>query len=293
MDWDDLKVFAAVARKPRLDDASMLLRQDPTTISRKIRRLESNLNQTLFHRTRRGHQLTPDGEALLAKVSEIEDLVLNAQEQARGAYDVAGQIRIGATEGLAAAVIAPAVGKFAEAHPGVDIDLISLSGFANVSRREVDMSIMLTRPRTGRLKVRKLADYDLHLYASKRYLSQNAEISDPSSLKDHTLIGYVDDLIYSPKLRYFDEVLPGLDHRLSSPSILSQLELTRAGAGLCILPKFLASSYSELSRVLADEIVVHRSFWLSTHQDTHAFERNRLFVEHLSETIAAQKHIFV
>ena len=293
MDWDDLRVFAAVARKPRLDDASILLKQDPTTISRKIRRLESQLNQTLFLRTRRGHSLTPDGEALLTKVSEIETLVLNAQEQARGDYDVAGQIRIGATEGLAAAVIAPAVSKFAKAHPGVDIDLIAMSGFANVSRREVDMSIMLTRPRTGRLKVRKLADYDLHLYASKNYLENNAEIRDRSSLKDHTLIGYVDDLIYSPKLRYFDEVLPGLNHRLSSPSILSQLELTRAGAGLCILPKFLASAHQELDRVLSDDIVVHRSFWLGTHQETHTFERIQLFVKHLIATLAAQKTIFV
>ena len=74
---------------------------------------------------------------------------------------------------------------------------------------------------------------------------------------------------------------------------MSQLELTRAGAGLCILPKFLAAAHPELERVLSDEIVVHRSFWLSTHQETHSFERIKLFVDHLTETIAAQKRIFV
>ncbi|KCZ57700.1 LysR family transcriptional regulator [Hyphomonas chukchiensis] len=285
MNWDDLKLFLAVSRQPKLEQAAANLHQDATTLSRRLRRLETDLGQTLFERTRRGHILTHEGEALAQHAEAMEALSFRIRNASEMEQTVSGKIRLGVTEGLGSAVIAPALADFAETWPGIELDLIALSGFVSVSRREADMSILLTRPKAGRLKVKKLTDYTLCLYASAGYLERQGPVRKAEELANHRLIGYVDDLIYSPQLRYFDEVLPGLHASLSSPSILAQTEMTRAGAGLCILPKFIAGKHAELIPVLPDAIEVKRSFWLSIHEDVAPFARIKILSDYLTELV--------
>lgn len=293
MNWDDLKVFLAVSRSSRLETAAATLKQDPTTISRRIRRLEHDLGQTLFERTRRGHLLTEQGETLAQRIEDMESVAVGIQELTGQDQTVTGKVRLGVSEGLGTKFIAPILADFTSLWPAIEIDLIALSGFVSVPKREADMSILLTRPKTGRLKVRKLTDYALQLYGSAAYLDAQPAIATTQDLEQHTLIGYVDDLIYSPQLRYFEDILPGLSPRLCSPSILAQLELTRSGAGLCILPKFIAELHSELRPVLPGDIQVQRSFWLVTHEDVQDFARIRHLSQFLVEAAAKARSRFL
>ena len=276
MNWDDLKLFLDVSRRPKLEEAAAQIHLDATTISRRIKRLEQELGVTLFERTRRGHVLTVAGEKLVARVEAMESASLDILAERTSEQSAEGRIRLGVTEGLGSTLIAPALGDFKRLHPKIDIDLIALSGFVSVPKRQADMSILLARPSTGRLKVRKLSDYSLHLYGIDAYLDGRPEISSRDDLQHHTLIGYVDDLIYSAQLRYFDEVLPGLSPDLCSPSILAQFEMVSAGAGVGILPAFMARRNPKLQRLLADDIHVERAFWLAIHEDVASLTRNRL-----------------
>lgn len=279
MNWDDLKIFLDVARQPRLEAVAASTNVDATTISRRIRRLEHELGLTLFERTRRGHILTPAGEKLAARVEAMESLSLDILSESASEQMAAGRVRVGVPEGLGATVIAPALAKFRSQHPRIEVDLIALSGFVSVPKREADMSILLARPSAGRLKVRKIADYTLRLYGSPDYFKQRAAVSTLGQLQDHTLIGYVDDLIYSTQLRYFDEVLPGLKPQLCSPSILAQAEMVRAGAGLGILPTFIGEKIYGLIRLLPEKVMVQRTFWLAVHEDVSSIGRNRAMTD--------------
>ena len=286
MNWDDLKIFLDVARQPKLDKAALHLSIDATTISRRLRRLESDLGQTLFERTRRGHILTQAGEQLLRRVEEMESLSLDIASDGSSQKDAAGRIRLGATEGLGTTIIAPSLAEFKTLYPDIHVDLIALSGFVSVPKREADMSILLTRPAKGRLKIRKLADYTLKLYAADQYLAARGRISSTSDLSDETLIGYVDDLIYSSQLRYFDELMPGIVPQLCSPSILAQAEMIAAGAGIGFLPEFMALRLPNLREVMPDQMRVKRSFWLSIHEDVAGLARNRVMIDFLSRTLS-------
>ena len=286
MNWDDLKIFLDVARQPKLDKAALHLSIDATTISRRLRRLESDLGQTLFERTRRGHILTQAGEQLLRRVEEMESLSLDIASDGSSQKDAAGRIRLGATEGLGTTIIAPSLAEFRTLYPDIHVDLIALSGFVSVPKREADMSILLTRPAKGRLKIRKLADYTLKLYAADQYLAARGRISSTSDLSDETLIGYVDDLIYSSQLRYFDELMPGIVPQLCSPSILAQAEMIAAGAGIGFLPEFMALRLPNLREVMPDQMRVKRSFWLSIHEDVAGLARNRVMIDFLSRTLS-------
>lgn len=281
MNWDDLKIFLDVARQPKLEKAAAQISMDATTISRRLRKLENDLGQTLFERTRRGHLLTPAGERLLHRAESMESLCLDILSESSSKKGAAGRIRLGVTEGLGSSIIAPAMTTFKQQHQEIDVDLIALSGFVSVPKRQADMSILLGRPATGRLKTRKIGDYSLRLYGSADYLDQHPALSSSIDIPNHTLIGYVDDLIYSSQLRYFDELLPGVTPQLCSPSIVAQAEMVSAGAGLGILPVFMAQRIPTLRVVLPEDMHVRRTFWLAVHQDVSDLARNRAMIDFL------------
>ena len=276
MKWDDLKIFLAVARHKKLADAATELRIDITTISRRIRRLEDDLGQTLFERLRSGHQLTANGEKLLVTAEQIETNFENIDRAKENAtHTPSGTIRISVAEGFGTEILAPILGKFSAQFPEIEIDLVSGSGFLSLSKREADVAIGLARSKSKHIQSELLCTYNLHLYGHKSYLNDHAEIRSLKNLSNHTLIDYVDDLIYSDELRYFELHLPKLRPNIRSTSIMAQKTLVESGAGIAILPEFMASS--ELQKILPNKIQIKRQFWFSCHQSVAPLEKIKAF----------------
>jgi DNA-binding transcriptional LysR family regulator len=288
MNWDDLRLLLDVSRHPRLADVAARTGLDATTISRRLRRLESDLGLELFERTPKGHILTPAGQAVADKAEGLEHSAseIASLSESEGPL-AAGRVRLGVPEGLGSLLIAPDIARFAVAHPHIGLDIIALSGFVSVPKREADMSIMLTRPKAGRLKVRKLSDYVLHLYAHPDYLARTRPVTAVSDLAEHDLIGYVDDLIYSSQLRYHEDIAPGLSPRFCSPSIVAQWQMAREGAGIAVLPHFIAGNDPPLVSVLPEAVSLQRSFWLAVHEDVHATSRVRAVGDFLDDLFAS------
>lgn len=285
MNWDDLKLFLDVVRHPRLEQAAAKSNIDATTISRRIKRLESALGTTLFERTRRGHVLTPAGDALAKRAEAMETLAIDIAADDAADTSATGRIRLGVPEGLGTTIIAPALTAFRAKHPHINVDLIALSGFVSVPKREADMSLLLTRPTAGRLKIRQLTKYSLGLYCAKDFLEPTDPITSLEHLRDYTLVGYVDDLIYSSQLRYFEDLLPGRTPDLCSTSINAQLRIIKAGAGIGILPTFMAEQHPDLIRLLPKAVTIERTFWLAVHEDVADLKRNRLMSEFLASNL--------
>jgi DNA-binding transcriptional LysR family regulator len=276
------------SRHPRLSDVSARTGLDATTISRRLRRLEADLNLELFERTPKGHLLTPDGQTLVDKAEAFEHAAADVTAISESEGQISGgRVRLGVPEGLGNTLIAPAMGRFAAQYPRLGLDLIAMSGFVSVPKREADMSILLTRPQAGRLKLRRLSDYVLHLYAAPGYLERHAAITSVAALADHDLIGYVDDLIYSSQLRYHEEIMPGLSLRFCSPSIVAQWHMAREGAGIAVLPHFMAADDDKLVCVLGGTVRIERAFWLAVHEDVHTRARIRAVGQFLDELFRA------
>jgi len=290
VNWDDLRIFLTVARRNNLDAAAAYLRLDPTTLGRRIRRLEAAIGARLFERSRKGHVTTTTGEWLLNQVEEIEQVVSRVGEAISGEVQgITGTVRLSVTEAFGNVVIAPALVNLLAEFPALKLELVATSGFLSVNKREADMAVMLSRPTRGRLKVNKLTDYTLKLYANPEYLKNHAAVNNISDLHQQTLIGYVDDLIYSPRLRYYDEVDAGLVPGLTSSSLLAQKQLACTGCGIAMLPRFVAEQEPDLQLVLADEVTVTRSFWLAVHEDIADHARIRAVINFLTELVATRK----
>ncbi len=288
--WDDLKLFLEVSRFPRLSDASRRLGIDATTVSRRLRRLETDLGSILFERTPRGHVLTPAGQQLSNRVEQLEQMTTSIAADISGEGERAsGRVKLGVTEGFGAAMVAPAIHEFIQLYPRIEIDLISTNGYVSVSKREADMSVLLSRPTTGRLKARKLADYMVYLYASPGFLEQNGRPTNRADIDDMPFIGYVEDLLMSSKQRYHTEVRPNLEPRFCSSSLIAQYQMARNGCGLVALPAFMADEDKSMEIVLPDKVQIRRSLWLATHEDIADLARIKAVSEFLQELVSRER----
>jgi len=208
-----------------------------------------------------------------------------AQVPLKGDQSLSGSIRLSTSEGFGCHVLAPHLASFTAKHPGVTVDLIASSGFLNPSRREADLAIMLSRPRSGPLVVRKLTTYQLGLFAEESHIARIGSPTAISDLFDVPLVGYVPDLIYAPELDYLSELNPGLKASIRSSSINAQAELIAAGAGCGILPCFIAERMAGLVRLLPTTAVITRTFWLVIHRDVRRLPRIDAFITWLDDTV--------
>lgn len=285
MDWDDLRIFLALARARRLGAAARSAGQNATTVARRIRRLEAELQTTLFEHGLSGYTLTEEGLALLGRAETIEAEALDVRQAlGRSGHELSGPIRVSVSEGFGSRVLAPRLAAFSTAHPRVTIDLIASTGFLNPSRREADLAVMLSRPQRGPLLVRKLTDYRLGLYA-RRGADVDA-VRTPGELIGRPLIGYVPDLIYAPELHYIEEVDSRLRATIRSSSIIAQSELVAAGAGYGVLPCFIGDAVPALRRLMPGEVAITRTFWLVTHRDARRIARVEAFIRWLDGAVA-------
>ena len=272
--WDDLRLFLAVARCGSLSEAGRSLRLDPATLGRRIRRLEGALGTVLFVRTPRGYGLTPAGERLLQHAEQAESAVLALRADSRaGSGALTGPIRIGAPDGVANYLLPQVVAGIVDANPGLDVQIVALPRVFNLSRREADMAITVSPPEAGRLSVQKLADYRLHLAASRDYLARHGPIRSLDDLKGHRLIGYIPDMIFDRALDYLDVLGEGAQAALTSNAVTVQLQWARLGAGLCIAHDFAIPALPGLVRVLTDQVSLTRSFHLVRHADDRRVAR--------------------
>lgn len=239
---------------------------DATTVGRHVQRLESTLRCTLFVRSARGLQLTAAGARLQDAGIQVESAIEMAGERETSG-GIAGNVRISASEGFGTYILAPALGGLLKRMPSLTVELVANQSFLSPSTREVDMAITLSPPKSNRVFVEPLTDYELGLYGSTAYLAQKGVPATVDDLSEFSFVGYIDDLIYAPELRYLDEIRPGLRSRISSSSIRAQMEFVLNGAGLGVLPCFMAEEASELQRVLPDTARITRTFWVSIHQD--------------------------
>ncbi len=286
MNWDDYRYFLAVTRTGRLSAAGQLLGVDHATVGRRVKALEESLDTKLFDRSPQGYSLTDAGHRLVSVAETMESGAIAAQAELGGQHKtISGTIRIGASEGIATAVLAKCAGELCRKHPELEIQIVALPRRFSLSKREADIAIALSPPVSGRLKYRKISDYKLHMYGTRKYLEGRDEIRSIDDLTRVRGIGYVSDLIYDKELDYIPLVSPDIKPHLTSTSVHVQLEATLNDAGICILHDFMAAPYKQLQKVLPDEISFTRSFWYVVHEDYAKLERVRVVSDAIIDSI--------
>jgi DNA-binding transcriptional LysR family regulator len=292
MNWDDIRIFLSIARTGQILAAARRLSLNHATVARRLTALEDSVGTRLFDRSTSGCVLTESGSRFFERAERIEAEALAAEADLGGnTPEISGTVRIGAPDGFGVAYLAPRLGKLTERHPGLTVQLVPVPRSFSLSRREADIAVTIDRPDTGRLVAGKLVDYALGLYASRDYITTRGTPNSASDLSAHDLIGFVEDLLYSPSLNYGAEFSKDWKARFEIASALGQTEAVRGGAGIGILHDFIARNDADLVPVLPD-MKLRRAYWMVTHESSRPLRHVAAVQEFLRDQVAHDRAMF-
>jgi len=292
--WNDLKFFLNLVRTGNPMHAAKLLGVDQTTVRRRISSLEQSLKTRLFDKQDDRYTLTTQGEALLESSEKVEAEITGISNAIAG-DDVAlsGVVRIGAPDALGSFFLAPCLSRLREIYPNLKVELVAMSRQFNLTKREADLAIMISRPLQGRHIIRKLIDCRLYLFASQAYLESRSPIQSLADLHGHQFIGYLEQLDFSPDLDTNSEIYRELSKpQFASSNLVAQASACAAGAGICLLPRYAVELFSNLKPVMKDDFHVDREIWILVHSDLRDIPRYRITMEYILKEVARLKPLF-
>nr|WP_321396059.1 LysR family transcriptional regulator [uncultured Desulfobacter sp.] len=291
--WNDIQFFLALSRTNSFVSAAKQLKVTHSTVSRRISALEAALQTTLFVRTEKGCRLTLAGEQLLPIAEEVEKTTLKFQEQVVGKDNkLSGTIRIGTPDGLGTCFLASRLSTFQRENPLMEIELIAVPIYFSLYKREVDILITVKKPVQDKVIAQKITEYRFGLFASEKYLEQSGPIKKVSDLEGHRFVGYIDDLLYDPMLKFLEEYSPTLQTSFRSSTIIAQLNSIKAGLGIGVIPYFMAHTEPNLVPVLPKKYL-ERELWLQVNPDTKQLARVRATINFIVGQIRSQKDLFM
>ena len=284
--WDDLRVFLAVQRTGSHGGAGRALRVDPTTVGRRIGALEREAGVGLFVRTPAGLALTPAGKRLLPRAERIEIEVLASERELRGSIaEVQGPLRLTAGDGLVHYVLVPGLAELRREHEGLELELRADTRTLDLSRREADVAVRLSRPTQPALVARKLGSMRFALYGSRDYLERRGTPRGLRDLGSHDWIGFDETLDLVPQNRWLRRAVRAPRWVVRANTTTAQVLACAEGHGLALLPTFVAPREPRLVPLLPRVVGPARDAWAVFHSDMRDNPRVGAVVRWLSRVV--------
>ncbi|MEQ8465223.1 LysR family transcriptional regulator [Coleofasciculus sp. E1-EBD-02] len=285
MNWDDLKIFLAVAREGAARAAAIKLGIHHSTITRRIEAFESTQNTRLFDRLPSGYALTAAGEELLQAAIRVEDEINGIERHILG-QDVRlqGNLRVTMPEHLAINLLMPDLVRFMEIYPDVNLQLFISYGMFSLSKREADVAIRVTDNPPEHLVGRKVIRYHCAAYASSRYLETHILTAEEANW-----IGWDSPTPYPDWVRRSE--FPHLPIRGRINNVLAQLAAAKVGFGIARLPCFLGDADSVLQRVPPGNSTPCHDVWILTHKDLVSTVRIQTFMDFMADAFHQKRDI--
>lgn len=255
MDWDDLKVFLAVASAGSLAGGARRLGVSQATVWRRVRALEDALRVTLFERRPGGYTLTAVGTNLLEAVDGVQRTIESARGRlADEPVEVEGEVRVAAPEfvGLMVAEHLPAL---AQRHPRLVIELLTGSPAAGLLARDVDIALRVERKAGTGFVLEGVFPVPFALYASPAYLKRRGAPRAIDDLKGHALVAFDHSMAHVAPKPWLRSGGRGATIAFRSNSPHARLLAARAGLGLAMLPEPLVRDAHGLRLALPTEQV--------------------------------------
>lgn len=280
LDWNLLRALGAVLAHGSLTQAARRLGTSQPTLSRQIAALEAQLGQPLFERTARRLRPTAAAQALAEPAQRMlaaaQALALAAEAPAS---QLAGTVRITASQVVSTQVLPDILAQLAEAHPEIQIELVPSDDISNLLEREADIAVRMLRPTQGTLITRHIADWPLGFYAHRRLIARAGGPPAPDDLTCGGRLRWVGFDQNTALLDGFQAAGHAVDRRffgLRCDDHVAALQAVRAGVGVGLVMQAIAGREPDLVRVLAELPLPALPVWLTAHRELRASRRLRL-----------------
>ena len=285
--WDDIKVFLALAREGSARAAAEKLKIHHSTVSRRIEAMEAEHGVRLFDRLPSGYAITTVGNELMDKAVQIEDHVNSIERQLLGQDSrLTGEIRVTMPDKLANNLLMPDIVAFMEQYPGIEVELGVSYNVVDLSRREADVAIRITENPPEHLVGFKALTYACANYASLTYLATHDPIHRP---KAANWIGWGDCIAYPDWVK--KSAFPNVAVRGRFNNATVQLAAVKAGLGIARLPCYMGDIEPDLKRVPPGVAEPCHDVWVLTHKDLRATARIQVFMECMGHAFRQKREL--
>jgi DNA-binding transcriptional LysR family regulator len=259
MDWDDARVFLAVARHGSLRAAGRALGLSQPTIGRRLAAFEAAFGgPALFDRLPEGLRLNAAGAALLETAEQLEDAALALERRhAATSPALSGTVRVSVGEWAAGFLARHLSGQSrTPAPPGITVELVESRETANLARREADLAVRHHPPEGGDLYIAKLGVFACAVYARR-------------GADDTAWVTYTEEQAHYPTGRWVQQQLreTGGAVALRASNMPMQYAAIRAGAGRGVLPCYAADEDPLLERLTDPVPEIAAEYWVIVHRD--------------------------
>ena len=291
LDCKLLRALGAVLSQGSLTQAARRLGTSQPTLSRQIAALEAQLGAPLFERGARRLQPTAAALALAEPAARMlaaaQACALAADGARSQADELAGTVRLSASEVVSSRVLPALLAKLARERPEIQIELVPSDEMSNLLEREADIAVRMLRPRQGMLITRHIADWPLGFYAHRELLAAMGGPPTVETLAQYRWVG----LDQSTQLiDGFRDAGFAVDRRFLGFRCDNQrvcLAAVCAGVGIGIVMQPLARRLPELVPVLADLVLPVLPVWLTAHRELRASRRLRVVFDALADGLGA------
>jgi len=287
MAWDDLRTVMALVRHGSLAGAGAALGLNYTTVARRIRRAEEALGQALFERLPDGYRPT-DAALLIAEHAEqMEQAEHGLMRRLKGSEtQLTGPLTITAPQLLIASFLSPVLDQFTRAHPEVDLRVLATNELLDLSRREADLAIRISRAPGDALTGLRLLDQDNASFANADWAARIAQ--DPNGVIDWIVYDSYPDLPKGISADY-----PNQKVRFRFDDMVAMVGAAQAGLGVVRMPMFLGRSTAGLQQVPVLAPQPYAEIWVVGHPDVWPSTKLRAFREVLIAHCKTHKALFV
>lgn len=274
-DWENMRIFLAVARSGSARGAAEGLGLHYTSITRRIAAFERQVGARLFDKSLNGYALTGHGQAVLKNAEVMENEAFAAERHLTGADEhITGELRVTMSTTIAAYLLVDGLRDFRQTYQ--DITLIVDTGyrFADFSRREADVTVRVSNDPGDQMVGRKFGTFHQSVYATPAYINRHPPSEEGSGC---VWLNWKSREAFDKDRK--KSAFPIVENYMQIEDEILLLEAAKAGMGIATLPCFYADKDPELVRISPHPPEPVLGVWLLTHPDLAKNARVRHFVD--------------
>jgi len=288
--WDDVRVFLACVTARSFRSAAATLKLSPSTVTRRMTRLEGDLGIPLFNRTPEGVVPTQEARSIAEQARLMEQAIFDVYRRVDAQEATTrGVVRVSVTEGIGTYWIMPRLVEFQRQFPFLIIDLRCAMESADVLRMEADIAIQFERPTAPDLKVTRLGSLHVYPFASRGYAERFGLPASVEEMRQHRLVDQAAPQLDSgawARLLGIDNVEGIVSLRTNLSSAL--LYAVEKGAGIGALPSYAPALGAPVVPV---DIGIHHSMdiWMTYHPEAKRTKRVALVADWIRQIFDADR----
>lgn len=287
--WDHLRYFLSLADAGSLSLAAKSLSVSHTTVLRRVRAIESELETHLFDHTSAGYKLTPAGQTLYDEVKKMKQTMDDLTRRIGGVDQlIEGPVVITTTDTLGYHFMPSLIRSLCERYPELDVTLSISNRMSDMPNREADIALRTCATPPPQLVGRQVGVIRFTACASVAYVRQHNLDSFPSVTNNNRFIILDSSFVDTPFYQWLAGQLGENALTVTANGLMTAYQLCAAGSGITVLPTYLVDNDPSLVALATHGDIYTNDLWILSHVDLRDTARIRLVKRFLYDALVKE-----